>query len=131
HDSFGFFPQGGKVFLSNTNWDQEYDKGIWHVHILPYMEQSPEFNMIPDLNFMNFKNLSDPFNDSILAAGNIDGGQGYFAIRKGLLNPPATPFTLPYQRCPSDGTADQAMTSNYVGSLGPACVASPCSFAPD
>jgi prepilin-type N-terminal cleavage/methylation domain-containing protein/prepilin-type processing-associated H-X9-DG protein len=135
HDTFQYFPQGGRVFLwdllppAPQNWQYEADKGSWHVHILPYMEQSPLFAHIPDLSHYDYNNIqTDPFNDSILAAGNISGGSPSI-VRTNLLNPPATPAKLPYQRCPSDGTGD-SFCSNYVGSLGPACVASPCQFAP-
>jgi prepilin-type processing-associated H-X9-DG protein len=87
------------------------------------------------LSYLNAKApTTDPFNNSILAAGNIDSNPNndtYTLSRAGLLNPPATPYHLPYQRCPSDGTGDREVwTSNYVGSMGPSCVASPCGYAP-
>jgi prepilin-type N-terminal cleavage/methylation domain-containing protein/prepilin-type processing-associated H-X9-DG protein len=134
HDTYNMFPQGGKIFISDTSWTNEYDKGSWHVHVLPFMEQSPAFNAI-DWNHFNFNGLfTDPFNNSVFAFGNIDSVNGsndtYSLSRAGLLNPPISPYYLPYQRCPSDGTAETALTSNYVGSLGPACIASPCGYAP-
>src|SRR5437870_9637126 len=39
HDVNNNFPQGGKIFIQNSNWDNEGDKGGWQVYVLPYMEQ--------------------------------------------------------------------------------------------
>src|SRR5262249_37709466 len=48
-----------------------------------------------------------------------------------IVNPPVFPMKLPYGRCPSDDTAQDVIGAcNYVGSLGPGCVASPCGYAP-
>src|SRR5947209_17507606 len=87
HDANQFFPQGGKVFISDNNWNNEAEKGSWHVFLLPYMEQDNVYRKIPDLNYYNFSNPSDPLNASITAAGDPS-----------IVNPPVLPFRLPYGR---------------------------------
>jgi prepilin-type N-terminal cleavage/methylation domain-containing protein/prepilin-type processing-associated H-X9-DG protein len=119
HDSNGAFPQGGRIYIKDNNWTNEGDKGGWQVYVLPYMEQDNLFRQIPSLSFYDFSATWNPLNDSIVAATNPL-----------ITNPPPLPHKLPYGRCPSDGTELEANASNYVGSLGPACVASPCGYAP-
>jgi prepilin-type N-terminal cleavage/methylation domain-containing protein/prepilin-type processing-associated H-X9-DG protein len=118
HDVNGNFPQGGKIFIQDNNWDNEGDKGGWQVYVLPYMEQDNLYKLIPSLTFYDFTS-NNPLNDSILAATN-----------PAIVNPPVLPKKLPYARCPSDASYPNANASNYVGSMGPACVASPCGYAP-
>src|SRR5262249_1960008 len=51
HDVQGDFPPGGK-FLPHTDPDQngKYNKGSWHVRVLPYVEQENLYRLIPDLD---------------------------------------------------------------------------------
>jgi prepilin-type N-terminal cleavage/methylation domain-containing protein/prepilin-type processing-associated H-X9-DG protein len=132
HDTQQFFPQGGRLFISDNSWSNEFDKGGWHARILPYIEQDNLYKAIPNWDYYNPGNFSDPFNNSVLAMGNISSPPGYDppADRSKCTNPQATPAKLPYGRCPSDGENLDLPVSNYVGSLGPACVASPCGYAP-
>jgi prepilin-type N-terminal cleavage/methylation domain-containing protein/prepilin-type processing-associated H-X9-DG protein len=116
HGVAGYFPQGGRVYIPDNNWSYEGDKGGWQVYVLPYLEQDNIYKKIPDLNYFNLTNGNDPLNDSIVAATQT--------------TPQALPQKLPYGRCPSDDTLPEANASNYAGSLGPACVASPCGYAP-
>src|SRR5262245_35157232 len=37
HDTFKFFPQGGKVLVAKDDWSAWYDKGSWHTRILPFI----------------------------------------------------------------------------------------------
>src|SRR5437588_4374223 len=118
HDVNNNFPQGGKIFIKDSNWNNEGDKGGWQVYVLPYMEQDVLYKKLPDLTFYDFTS-NNPRNDSILAATN-----------PAIVNPPVLPQRLPYTRCPSDASYPNANASNYVGSMGPACVASPCGPSP-
>src|SRR5712691_9272019 len=72
HDVNLLFPPGGR-FMSiqgdfETTWNMDWnsDKGSWLVYTLPYMEQDNLYKQLPDLNFYNPNNLSDPGNNSIL-----------------------------------------------------------------
>jgi len=113
HNDFGRLPPGGKVYdekFSNPA-DCHYNKGSWLVHILPYMEQDAIFKDIPDLSYFNVSNPSDPRNNSIA-----------LAVARGVL-----PRHLPMYRCPSDDfLRDVPPISNYVGSMGPQCLANRC-----
>jgi prepilin-type N-terminal cleavage/methylation domain-containing protein/prepilin-type processing-associated H-X9-DG protein len=104
HDAHDQFPPGG-MFLPHTDPDTNwrYNKGSWHVYVLPHMEQ--------DNLFRQFPNLDIPFRDSIQEA---------FAA--GVL-----PTRLPYGRCPSDDYNRDAPVTNYVGNVGPQCFFSRCS----
>jgi prepilin-type N-terminal cleavage/methylation domain-containing protein/prepilin-type processing-associated H-X9-DG protein len=141
HDTNKYFPQGGRVFIYDptdpNGWTFEYDKGGWHARLLPYIEQDNLYKAIPNWDYFNANNLADPFNASVLAMGNIstppaDKAQsgGLPCDRSQCTKPQATPFKLPYGRCPSDGEFTDQPASNYVGSMGPACIASPCGYAP-
>jgi prepilin-type N-terminal cleavage/methylation domain-containing protein/prepilin-type processing-associated H-X9-DG protein len=121
HDTHGAFPPGGFV-NPPTAWAQNTDpvtkrnprKGTWLVFTLPFLEQDNIFNKIPDLYVPNI--------DSV----------GRARLTQ-FVNPRVLPAKLPYGRCPSDdtnGEDDSETVSNYVGSLGPQCTATPCSFAP-
>src|SRR5262249_6298432 len=137
HDTNKYFPQGGRMFLQDNNWTSYYDKGSWHTRILPYMEQDNLYKAIPNWDYFNFNNLADPFNDSVLAIGNVSAPPAD-PIRSGNQNcdrsqctkPQATSMRLPYGRCPSDGEFEDLPATNYVGSMGPGCVGSPCGPAP-
>jgi prepilin-type N-terminal cleavage/methylation domain-containing protein/prepilin-type processing-associated H-X9-DG protein len=113
HDTYGILPQGGKYFMdsyppapANHPWSCHYNKGSWLVHTLPFMEMEPLHRDIPYKEYFNLSLVTDPQNDSIQQA-----------IVQGFL-----PRKLPYLRCPSDGTYTREHVSNYVGSVGPACL---------
>jgi prepilin-type N-terminal cleavage/methylation domain-containing protein/prepilin-type processing-associated H-X9-DG protein len=107
HDVRGAFPPGG-YFLPHTDPDQNgrYNKGSWHVHVLPYIEQENLFRQLPDLDV--------PHIDSIR-----------LAVDRGVL-----PRPLNFGRCPSDGYNPTAPVTNYVGSAGPQCLLGPCGYDP-
>jgi prepilin-type processing-associated H-X9-DG protein len=103
HDVKKSFPPGSAV-LPHNGWgdlDWSANKGTWLVYILPYIDEEPLYNHIP--------NHAVPHFDSIGAA-----------IQAGVL-PTEIPDKL---RCPSDGR--EGPYSNYVGSLGPTCVDDKC-----
>jgi prepilin-type N-terminal cleavage/methylation domain-containing protein/prepilin-type processing-associated H-X9-DG protein len=109
HDAYGAFPPGG-LFRPGTNWsniDWSANKGTWLIYTLPYIEEEPLFQQIP--------NIYVPHVDSIGAA-----------VQAGVL-PHAIPQKL---RCPSDPYQYNGPYSNYVGSLGPECVDDFCGSAP-
>ncbi len=108
HDTYGILPQGGNFFDEKfTNpWDCHYDKGSWLVRTLPFMEQQNLESRIPYLDYFNVANPADPKNSSMQSA-----------VDMGIL-----PVQLPYGRCPSDGTRLKEPISNYVASIGPACL---------
>lgn len=108
HDVSDSFPPGARYFneaFSNP-WNCHYDKGTWLVATLPFMEQGNLHAQIPYQDFFDVLNVNDPNNDSIQSA--VTAG--------------ALPKTLGYMRCPSDGWNIKAPYSNYVASLGPACL---------
>ena len=57
------------------------------------------------------------------------GAPGVDSIGRSTLFRKAPVIDLPYGRCPSD-PVENAGYCNYVGSLGPQCLADPCGFAP-
>jgi len=106
HDAFGTIPPGG---LQNPAWGGDgttwtgtggwqYDKGSFHLYILPYMEQGNLFKQIAtfDLNTPNVDTITRAITAKVLPAP-----------------------TLPYHRCPSDPTRQgDCNYSNYVGNGG-------------
>src|SRR5262245_21774070 len=103
HDTHGQFPPGGIV---NPNWDGggpwdgqggwQYDKGSFHLYLLPFMEQDNLYKQIAAFD------LATPRVDTItrpLTAG-------------------ALPARTPYLRCPSDGWRPTRSWTNYVGNGG-------------
>jgi hypothetical protein len=86
-------------FLPHTDPDRNgrYNKGSWHVHILPYIEQNNLFRQLP--------RLDEPGVDSI-----------GLAVAAGVL-----PRNLSILRCPSDDYNSAAPLTNYLGSAGPQC----------
>ncbi len=130
HDVYGSFPQGARVLAADYDPQWDADKGDWLVYILPYMEQSNIYNPIPNLNYYDVNPAtengygtpgSDPGNNSIYAAGDPT-----------ITNPPVFPNVPPWMRCPSDDTAGNSTSCNYVASMGPACVQTgpTCNYAP-
>jgi prepilin-type N-terminal cleavage/methylation domain-containing protein/prepilin-type processing-associated H-X9-DG protein len=111
-------PAGGKLLFAdppNQEWDSNYwwsaDKGSWLVWTLPYMEQDPLFNAIPDINLPPNLVAFPPY-----------GGPSSIS---------RMPYTkLPYGRCPADDYDVGAVVSNYVGSLGPQCATGGCGYDP-
>jgi prepilin-type N-terminal cleavage/methylation domain-containing protein/prepilin-type processing-associated H-X9-DG protein len=106
HDANGSIPPGGYQNPpwagDNSTWGGQggwqYDKGSFHLYILPYMEQGNLFNRIAAFD------LNTPNVDTITRA-----------MTAGVIPPP----TIPYQRCPSDGTrSSDCNYSNYVGNGG-------------
>src|SRR5437016_1408168 len=118
HDTNQYFPAGGKT-IPDLSWDNG-DKGSWQVFILPYMEQGNVASNIPLPGQANY--------DSIRGTSNgISFGQpaGTYASLLSALGT-GTPLVinrLPYLRCPSDSLNSDTPYSNYVGSMGPQCVA--------
>jgi prepilin-type N-terminal cleavage/methylation domain-containing protein/prepilin-type processing-associated H-X9-DG protein len=98
HDAQGAFPRGG-YFLPHTDPDRNgrYNKGSWHVHVLPYIEQENLFRQIP--------RLDEPGVDSI-----------GLAVAAGVF-----PRNLSILRCPSDDYNSAAPVTSYLGSAGPQC----------
>jgi prepilin-type N-terminal cleavage/methylation domain-containing protein/prepilin-type processing-associated H-X9-DG protein len=109
HDVNTAFPPGG-YFLPHTDPDRNgrYNKGSWHVRVLPFIEQDNLFRQIPGLD--------EPGLDSI--------GR---AVAAGVL-----PRRLPVLRCPSDDYNSAAPVTNYLGSAGPQCWVGPpdCGYNP-
>jgi prepilin-type processing-associated H-X9-DG protein len=127
HDVNQSFPVGGRVFATNDPNDQwDGDKGSWLVYVLPYMEQDNIYRGIPGLNQFNPSPAAtsqnypgDGINNSIYAAGDPN-----------VTKPPVFPNVPPYMHCPSDDTANNSTSCNYIGSLGPACISTLCGYAP-
>ncbi len=103
HDVHHWFPPGG-YFLPHTDPDKnlKFNKGGWHVFILPFIEQDNLFRRIPKFYVDGV--------DSIQAA--LDAG--------------ILPTKLNYGRCPSDDYNQDAPVTNYVGNAGPQCSFSQC-----
>ncbi len=103
HDTQGRFPPGGLLnpgWGSNGGWTGTggwaYDKGSWHLYVLPYMEQDNLFKQISAFG------LYTPKVDTITQA-----------LSAGVL-----PHSAPYLRCPSDGWNLGRSCTNYVGNGG-------------
>ena len=106
HDTFGRLPEGGKFGTVNiSNWGD--DQGSWLVRCLPQMEQGAMFAQI------------NP-NEQVLNSVGVGMSTVAVAARK-----------LPYGRCPSDDYDPAANVVNYVGSMGPQCIGSPCGYNPN
>jgi len=127
HDVNGVFPPGGKIMplgqqypiteqWGGPGWGAQFnapiwdgnnwwaaDKGSMHVYLLPYMEQENLFKSIPDLNVPYPRDVASSIAKSIA---------------------PST--RLPYNRCPSDDYELEATATNYCGSTGSQCMATPC-----
>jgi prepilin-type N-terminal cleavage/methylation domain-containing protein/prepilin-type processing-associated H-X9-DG protein len=114
HNDYHRLPPGGKFFNDNytIGGDCHYNKGSWLVRLLPYLEMDSLHREIPDLDYFNRTNPADPRNNAI-----------YQAVLQGRL-----PRPLPIGRCPSDdwNRPMPPAVSNYVGSLGPQCLANRC-----
>jgi prepilin-type processing-associated H-X9-DG protein len=115
HNDWNKLPPGGKYFddvFTPHPVDCHYNKGSWLVHTLPYMEQDSLYAKIPYLSDFDNVNNSAPKNNSIQQA----------------LNAGVLPARLPYLRCPSDEYSFEGRppVCNYVGSLGPQCLANRC-----
>jgi prepilin-type N-terminal cleavage/methylation domain-containing protein/prepilin-type processing-associated H-X9-DG protein len=106
HDTNGTIPPGGYMNPAwgsdpGGKWDGQggwlYDKGSFHLYILPHMEQDNLFRQIAAFD------LYTPKVDTITRA----------------VTAKVIPAVPPYQRCPSDGqrTSD-CNKSNYVGNGG-------------
>ncbi len=114
NDTFGYIPPGGALGVNNAqgvnNGDWGSDQGTWMVWILPYIEQDAVFKAIgPNMTVYNS-----------VGAG-VDRAFG------GRSNAPK----IKTYRCPSDDhEIDQSFVS-YAGNLGPQCLATHCSFAPN
>jgi prepilin-type processing-associated H-X9-DG protein len=109
HMERGAYPPGGLCLPNDANWsnlDWNANKGTWLVYTLPYMDQEPVYQRIP--------NLKVPYFNSIGAAE-----------RAGVL-----PHHFAALRCPSDSFAPAGPYSNYAGSLGPQCLDDKCGFNP-
>src|SRR5262245_60147672 len=105
HDTNGTIPPGGYMNPAwggdGSTWDGMggwlYDKGSFHLYILPYMEQDNLFKNIAAFD------LYTPNVDTITRA----------------VTAKVIPFNAPYQRCPSDPTRPgDCNKSNYVGNGG-------------
>jgi len=105
HDANGTIPPAGYMNPSwggdSATWSGQggwlYDKGSFHVYILPYMEQDNLFKQIAafDLNTPNVDTITRAVTAKVI---------------------PANP---PYWRCPSDGTRQSDCNrSNYSGNGG-------------
>jgi prepilin-type processing-associated H-X9-DG protein/prepilin-type N-terminal cleavage/methylation domain-containing protein len=103
NDVVGYLPPGGLMgdspgVTSGAGWGN--DQGTWLVFTLPYMEQDNAHKAINPRVAV--------FNSVAIGIGNI----------------PAGSRRIKYMRCPSDDYDQSLSTSNYVGSMGPQCVAS-------
>jgi prepilin-type N-terminal cleavage/methylation domain-containing protein/prepilin-type processing-associated H-X9-DG protein len=141
HDTEGLFPPGGKV-VPDWSWT-DGQKGSWQVFVLPYMDQQPMFNQIPQNSPLGAP-IRVWYWDVITGTtgGVPDGGmdpgaspEGTFACMVNNLGRPLagngwTITKLPYLRCPSDGFGLETPYTNYVGSLGPQCAIGPCGYNP-
>jgi prepilin-type processing-associated H-X9-DG protein len=116
-NDYGRLPKGGRYY--NEQYQQpanlgdvcHFNKGSWLVQVLPYMEQDSTHNKIPNIDYFNIPNPPDPQNNSIVQA-----------INAGVL-----PQWFGWLRCPSDDFDRPAPPiCNYVGSLGPQCLANRC-----
>ncbi len=134
HDTYNMFPPGGWLGdRSGNDWSD--DRGSWLVFTLPFMEQSPLYNHIPQIVLdPNASSQAPPgpplgnrplaqINPVGLAATPIGSVDAYGRPGLGVL-----PAKLPYGRCPSDDWAiDDPHYCNYMGSTGSQCAIGPCS----
>ncbi|VTS04522.1 DUF1559 domain-containing protein [Tuwongella immobilis] len=103
HDANGSFPRGGRI---GPTGDWGDDKGTWLVYVLPYIEQENLFRLVP----------------------NIDTTYNPLGVARGIAAfTTARPAVF---RCPSDSWNLNWALCNYVGSLGPQCSDSGCSYDP-
>ena len=88
HDTYFAFPPGGEYsrIMRGDGNTCHYAQGSWLVQTLPFMEQTPLWNEIPNKGYHNNAYPPDIKNDSIQQA--VDAG--------------ILPKHLPYGRCPSD-----------------------------
>jgi prepilin-type N-terminal cleavage/methylation domain-containing protein len=113
HDTTGTLPPAGFMnpgdWSGNGVWDHQggwqADKGGFHLHILPYMEQDNLFKQVAAFD------LYTPNIDTITRAIWADGTTA-------PIGPLAARPKMPYWRCPSDGWKSGANASNYVGNGG-------------
>jgi prepilin-type N-terminal cleavage/methylation domain-containing protein/prepilin-type processing-associated H-X9-DG protein len=96
---------GGGAWNGNGGW--QYDKGSFHLYILPYMEQDNLFRQVAAFD------LNTPKIDTITRAIYHDVNGKLVNVGAGVL-----PKRLPYHRCPSDPSLPNSITSNYVGNGG-------------
>jgi len=106
HDVNRFFPPGGQI---GTNGDWGDERGSWLVYILPYVEQD---NMYKIIQWNTYAPLGSSATGAMSNANFVNGR------------------VIKNYRCPSDGSFIGQPYSNYVGSMGPQCAPSNCSFAP-
>src|SRR5260370_25866081 len=115
NDSYGTLPPSG---FQNPDWGGggswtgqgggAYDKGSFHLYVLPYMEQENLFMQVARFD------LGTPRVHTITLAIYHDiNGNLVANVGDGVL-----PKRLPYHRCPSDASKPNAITSNYVGNGG-------------
>jgi prepilin-type processing-associated H-X9-DG protein len=150
HDTEGLFPPGGKV-LPDWSWT-DGQKGTWQTFILPYMDQTPMFNQIPQVAPavslqtgvpLSGAPLAIPYWDVITGTtmgptptGGDPGGvaEGTYPCMVNNLGRGTVPnwvmAKLPWLRCPSDGYGLETTFTNYVGSMGPQCAIGPCGYNP-
>jgi prepilin-type N-terminal cleavage/methylation domain-containing protein/prepilin-type processing-associated H-X9-DG protein len=115
HDTAGTLPPsgfqnpdwgGGGSWTGNGGW--QWDKGSFHLYVLPYMEQENLFKQVAAFD------LATPRVDTITRAIYHDANGNLVAnVGDGVL-----PKRLPYHRCPSDPSKTNSITSNYVGNGG-------------
>jgi prepilin-type N-terminal cleavage/methylation domain-containing protein/prepilin-type processing-associated H-X9-DG protein len=118
HIDYVRLPPGGRFLNDRGEYPRNggsachYNKGSWLVRLLPYIEMDSLQRDIPDLDYFNLDNDQDPRNNSIRQA-----------VLQGKL-----PRPLNIGRCPSDDYTRgmPPAVSNYVGSLGPQCLANRC-----
>jgi prepilin-type N-terminal cleavage/methylation domain-containing protein/prepilin-type processing-associated H-X9-DG protein len=110
HDNHRKFPASKYAsFTGDARIDCHYLQGSWLVHILPYMDNDTLYTqLMPFIGYANYADPLDPANNAIQAA--IDAN--------------VLPRKYPNGRCPSDPFEPDAAVCNYVGSMGPQCLAS-------
>jgi len=111
-DTNARLPPGG---VNDGSWAN--DQGSWLVWTLPQMEQEGLYKRISPTN---------PPSGAAWSLGNpgVNSVGNYFATASNRV----TPKTM---RCPSDDYDPNQTVCNYVGSLGPQCLAGPCGNDPN